>query len=424
MMKSTSDSTGEVGAVLEPKPRLRLIVVHSPDVAALSRAWGDGVVGRDPLSDHAVGDDKMSRQHARISFDGTALMDLGSRNGTWVNARRVDGAGALDIGDVVRVGDTLAVVDVEIDKDSSKVTEITGSSRASARLRDIVARYAGADLSVCIMGPTGTGKEQLAKAFHRMSGRMGRFVAVNCGGITSSLAQSELFGHKRGAFTGAVADRSGSIATADGGTLFLDELGDLPRPEQALLLRVLQDREVVPVGSTTAKKIDFRLVCATNVNLPSAVQEGRFRDDLYHRINALPVETTPLRERRADILALYYHFGGPTLTTEAAQALLLRTWPANARGVQTDARRLKIEASDGVVSLALLKELGMEERSRPESRGPPERATELIERPELTPAALQAALEQSEGNRTEAARRLGVSRATFYRHLPKPDAGG
>ena len=208
-----------------------------------------------------------------------------------------------------------------------------------------VQRIAPSEATALVIGETGTGKELIARHIHELSERRHHpFVAVNCAAISESLIESELFGHERGAFTGAVTARAGWFETAQGGTLFLDEIGDLPLPLQAKLLRVVQEREVVRVGSRQPIGIDVRLIAATNVNLKEAVDAGRFREDLYYRLNVAPVPLPPLRERPDDILPLAYHFlsvyglrlgySKINLASDAMDRLLHYPWPGNIRELE------------------------------------------------------------------------------------------
>lgn len=215
------------------------------------------------------------------------------------------------------------------------------------RSRDLLAyleRLAPSEVPVLVHGETGTGKELVARYLHRMSGRGGRFVAVNCGAINENLAESELFGHEAGAFSGATGRRIGWFEEADGGTLFLDEIGDLPMPLQVKLLRALQEQEIVRVGSRKPIKVNIRLVTATNVDLEQAVEAGNFRLDLFYRINVARVDVLPLRERPLDILPLAEHFRDryclrlkitpPMFSEAAANALLDYAWPGNIRELE------------------------------------------------------------------------------------------
>ena len=229
----------------------------------------------------------------------------------------------------------------------------------SARLLDTVERVAPTEAALLIIGETGTGKELIARHLHEHSKRKGPFVAVNCGAFNETLIESELFGYEAGAFTGAARARSGWFEAAHGGTLFLDEIGDLPMSQQVKLLRVLQERQVVRVGSRTPIDIDVRLVAATNVDLTQAVEAGHFRRDLWYRLNVATVDLPPLRDRPGDILPLASHFIGlyssklnlpaAALTADARQALLNYPWPGNIRELENVIHYALIVGDDGVI---------------------------------------------------------------------------
>lgn len=228
---------------------------------------------------------------------------------------------------------------------SARASCLVFEDRASRSLLVEVKHVAPSDATVLIIGETGTGKELIARHIHELSERQsGPFVAFNCAAISESLMESELFGHERGSFTGAVSDKAGWFETARGGSLFLDEIGDLPLSLQAKLLRVIQEREVVRVGSRRPIPIDTRLIAATNVKLDEAVAAGRFRSDLYYRLKVASIDLPPLRERPADIMPLVRHFlnlygarlgyAKLQLTPEAAQTLLSYSWPGNIRELE------------------------------------------------------------------------------------------
>ncbi len=228
---------------------------------------------------------------------------------------------------------------------SIRAKAMTFSDKRSLELLGYLERLAPTEATVLIVGETGTGKELVARFIHEHSGRSGPFVAVNCGALSETLIEAELFGHESGAFTGAQQARQGWFEASDGGTLFLDEIGDMPLSLQGKLLRVLQERCVVRVGSRKPTPIDVRLVAATNVDLARAVDNEHFRRDLYYRINVAPVNLPPLRERREEVLPLAAHFiaaygrklglaGGIALTREAERRLLAYDWPGNIRELE------------------------------------------------------------------------------------------
>src|SRR5262245_19760552 len=226
--------------------------------------------------------------------------------------------------------------------DDASDTLLVGTSPAMRKLRAALDRLASQDVSILIRGESGTGKELVARALHeRGARRKRRFVALNCGAIPESLIDSELFGHAKGAFTGATTDRPGVFVEADGGTLFLDEIGDMPMAVQARLLRVLQESEVRPVGGSGVRSVDVRVIAATHIDLTAAVEGGKFRQDLFYRLNVVVLSVPPLRERLEDLPMLAAHFlrkhGGSTpmsLSPEALDAMMLYPWPGNVRELE------------------------------------------------------------------------------------------
>ncbi len=238
-------------------------------------------------------------------------------------------------------------------------------SAAMERMIELVRRAAPSRSNILITGESGTGKELLARAVHHLSNRAeGPFVVVNTGSVPTELLESTLFGHVRGAFTGAVANRRGLFEVADSGTIFLDEIGTITPPTQAKLLRVIQEREFIPVGGEQTVKVDVRLIAATNAELPRMVAEGTFREDLYYRLNVITIETPPLRQRREDIPALAHHFlrrfgqeNGKlnlTLTPAALDALVGYHWPGNVRQLENVIERAVVLSSDDAIDLDLL----------------------------------------------------------------------
>ncbi|MFL9999622.1 sigma-54 dependent transcriptional regulator [Paraburkholderia dipogonis] len=301
---------------------------------------------------------------------------------------------------------------------------LLGNSEALRDAQKQIGRAAATDSTVLITGETGTGKEVAARVLHDASRRRhAPFVAINCAAIPAELLESELFGHTRGAFTGAVAQRAGHIVEANGGTLFLDEIGDLPLPMQAKLLRVIQERTLTPVGSNTSVAIDVRIVAATHRDLAAEVAARTFREDLFYRLNVIPVHLPPLRDRPDDILPLAAHFltaaanlAGParTLSGDGERSLLAHAWPGNVRELKNAMERVAALARGPLVTaddLAFLTapRAGVSEIPAALLDLPLPQAIEWLER-----AAIERALQQSAGNRAEAARRLGISRQSLY----------
>jgi two-component system response regulator AtoC len=296
-----------------------------------------------------------------------------------------------------------------------------GMVTASPAMRDVfelIRRVGQTDASVLIRGETGTGKELVARALHATSARAEHpFLAVNCATLTSELLASELFGHVRGAFTGAVADRKGLFAMADGGTLFLDEIAEMDRDLQARLLRVLQERTFVPVGGTTPIQVDVRLLAATHTSLRREVERGRFRADLMYRIRVVPLFIPPLRDRTGDVEALTWHFverhGGPRrierLGPGVREALLGHGWPGNVRELRNV---VEYASAVGQGPELRFEELPPELRGEPPPDGAGHQDLASMERQRIL-----AALGETGGRKAKAAAKLGMSRSTLWRKL-------
>jgi two-component system response regulator HydG len=324
--------------------RFGRLVLLTPDGQRRSVAR-EIAIGSAPENDISLPNDPcVSRKHCVIapSEGRVVVRDLLSTNGTWVNGVRVPHA-ELRPGTVLTVGGTrLRVV-----LDERTEAAIVGESAAMQRLRVDIGKLATVPLPVLIHGETGTGKELVAKALHDQSGRRGQFVPVNCGSIPKELIESELFGHERGAFTGANARRNGLFQEADGGTLFLDEIGELPEALQTRLLRALESGVVRPVGATREAMVNVRVVAATHVDLERAVADGRFRRDLYYRLAAAVITTPPLRARRSDVPLLAERILQEEaamgvrceLSAEAMAALMEYPWPGNVRELKNVLRR-------------------------------------------------------------------------------------
>jgi DNA-binding NtrC family response regulator len=275
---------------------------------------------------------------------------------------------------------------------------------------------------VVLQGPTGSGKEVAARALHQLSGRAGAFVAVNCGGIAKTLVESELFGYRKGAFSGADDDRPGLMRTADKGTLFLDEIGDLPIGSQSVLLRALQESEVLPVGATRPVKIDVRVLAATHYDLPGLIEQGGFRADLFARVSGFTVRLPPLRERREDLGLLTSLIlrrvaadlvDRISLTPEAASALFAHDWPLNVRELEKCLSTALVLAAGQPIDLPHLPDWA---QARPEPPAPAPLASEaeLRHREQLL-----ALLKEHHGNVSSIARSLGKARMQVQRWLKR-----
>jgi DNA-binding NtrC family response regulator len=387
------------------------------------------VLGADPVvigreGSWVLADPEASRQHARI--DGPTIVDLNSTNGTWVDGRRVQQA-PLNNGTVIRVGDTVLLHEIIEVKAGARLrpqgAPLFGPSVALQAIRGEIERVAPKRVPVLILGETGVGKERVAEAVHRASGRTGPLVPVNCAALPAELIESELFGHVAGAFTGAKAKKEGLFAAAAGGTLFLDEIGDMPMAVQPKLLRALSTGTIRPVGATAPVPIDVRIVAATHQDLiTQAMASERFRGDLYARLAGWILRVPPLRERRADIVPLAERFlqaaePGVRLSADAAEALLLSEWPYNVRGLEQAMTAAAVRAEDQIVTLADLDEtLAAPVLARlPEAE--PDLPIELIIPPGQVPDAdgLQQVLTHFDGNIARVAQYFGKDRRQIYR---------
>ena len=303
---------------------------------------------------------------------------------------------------------------------------VVAESPRSRELLDLVRRVAGSKATVLVQGESGTGKELVARLLHYWSDRVGRpFVAVNCKAFAEGVLESELFGHEKGAFTGAAAARAGCFERASTGTLFLDEIGEVSEDFQAKLLRVLQDGEVLRVGGSTPKAVDVRVVAATNRVLREEVAAGRFREDLFYRLNVIPIDIAPLRERREDVLPLADHFlarhaseaGRQLSFSEAASAALLaHSWPGNVRELENAIERGVVLARDAAVEPEdlLLHEGASTSATTAATAGTLQDAMD-----EAAAGRIRSALASADDNRAEAARALGIDRTTLYRLMKR-----
>jgi DNA-binding NtrC family response regulator len=413
---------------------LRLACVASPDptfaqgrVVGLTQTF---VMGREPGTDGLRLDDQaVSRQHIRFTWHEAKriaeLEDLASKNGTFVNALRTERR-YMEPGDVLRIGETLFLVDCDpADQDwCDPLPAVVGGTRVMRELKAELARIAPGGLPVLLLGATGTGKEEAARALHELSARPGRFVAVNCSAIPENLFESTFFGHRRGAFTGASEDSPGLLRQADRGTLLLDEIGELPLPAQAKLLRFLEDGLVRAVGETRELKVSARIVAATNADLGAMEQAGRFRSDLLARLEGFRIELPALHERKSDILPLLAHFldhRPHAVAVDALEALLAWPWPRNVRELKTVAARWlqSRPAAAGEPLETTLADLPAEMRRavKERHRAPAAASLEADDRPSR--AALLAVLEELSWSIPRVAAHYGKHRKQIHRWMEK-----
>ena len=388
-----------------------------------------------PRLELRVPDRTMSARHAQLKRVGTSwtVRDLDSTNGTLLDGQRIEEA-ALRDGQLIEIGATLLLF-----RETSATAPLldrvlavpdAGALSTLSPLLDLamarVERIAHSRLSVLVLGETGTGKEGIARAVHQRSKRAGPFVAVNAAAIPAPLLEAQLFGHVKGAFSGAIRDEIGFVRGAHGGTLFLDEIADLPASSQAALLRVLQNGEVTPVGSTRSEQVDVRIVAATHRDLTSLMADGSFRRDLYARLAGFTHSMPPLLQRREDLgmligVLLARHAGGamPTLLPEAARALFAYSFPLNVRELEQALAAALVLSAGEPIALSHLPEAiqGVTSASVPlrsATSAPPEARSAEDDR---SYRALVQALQETRGNVSETARRMGKARQQIQRWL-------
>ncbi|MBS2021568.1 MAG: sigma 54-interacting transcriptional regulator [Deltaproteobacteria bacterium] len=444
------------------------VIVKGASATHALPATGTFGIGRAEESDLRIDDASISRRHARLHV-GAAIEveDLGSSNGTSIRATRFEKGGTARLvervlkegqraevrpGDIVLIGASVLLFSTGDQAATARSSETRAPSahadpqsaaggpvvvdEAMRKLHELASRLALGDISVLLLGETGAGKDALAEVIHRASPRAHKpLLRLNCAALSESLVESELFGHERGAFTGAAANKRGLLESAEGGTVFLDEVGELPMSTQAKLLHAIERREVMPVGGLRPRPLDVRFLSATNRDLDAAVEAGTFRRDLFYRLNGALLFLPPLRERKAEILALSQTFllqaraknGKPpiTISPQASERLLRHSWPGNVRELRNVIERAAL--------LAVGPELVPEDLElSPSTRGPSAPAARAIASDEVTPApglshreeldALERrriveALEKAGGNQSEAALALGIPRRTFLRRL-------
>ena len=420
-----------------------LLLVAGEGMLATFPLTGDEVViGRAADCGVTIDHATLSRRHARLRLGARLTVeDLGSKNGTRVGGRRLEPgqAAPLAVGEGFAIGRFSFVV---IRPPRSRSLSVRSVTAEALRVVDPTVEHVGplvrdlaqSELNVLILGETGVGKEILAHTIHQLSGRKGTFVRVNCAAIAPALIESELFGYAKGAFTGATHERAGLLEAAAGGTVFLDEIGELPEPAQAKLLRAIETREVLRVGGVRPVVVDLRFVAATNRDLPREVVSGRFRGDLFFRLDGVTLMIPPLRERRDRIRSLAMQFlqaahekrppAGPLRVAPAFyERLEAHDWPGNVRELKAVVERALLLAHGGelgtrhvaltpVARPPAATEAASSGRPAAAAAPPPTNDKEADERQRILDA-----LDACAGNQTRAAKKLGISRATLVNKL-------
>src|SRR5438445_4147508 len=382
-------------------------------------------VGADTTNQVVLEDRYVSRFHCRLLPHGGRwlLKDLASTNGTFLDGARIAEAD-VDAGARIRVGAAELRIEQAGPRLQATLPGLVARDPALAPVLELLHRAAPSSLPVTILGESGTGKEVAARAVHELSDRSaGPFVPLNCGAISRDLAEAELFGHEKGAFTGAITSAPGAFGAADGGTLFLDEIADLPFALQVKLLRALEAGEVKPVGAPKPRCIDVRVVCATHQDLRLRVREGAFREDLFYRLRGVTVELPPLRARPQDILPLAEHFLPPerSFAPDARAALLAHRWPGNVRELRHVVQLAALLSESPIIRAYAL---------RFDDPAPAPWAPRVCEQPgdsavvlrgrtldELEELAIRSALVRHGGNRRAISEELGIARSSLLRKL-------
>lgn len=403
------------------------------------------VIGREPPSDVLFPATAVSRVHAELGWNGTSfeIRDLNSRNGVLVNGQRIV-TESLEPFDEVRIGDVIFKFLEQGAEEYARYridgSMVSGATRQATRASQLIGGYqmdrivadleriAPSELNVMLLGPSGTGKEVVASELHRLSEHQGPFVAVNCAAIPASLLESELFGFKRGAFSGADRDKPGLVRAAHGGSILLDEIGDMPLEAQAKLLRVIQSKEVTPLGATQPERVDVRFLCATHRDLRRLRQEGRFREDLFARLNEYQLRLPPLHERKEDIYALVRAFqtrhGGAHLRPSVPfmVALLQHDWPHNVRELEGAIKRSIALAEGSELDVPLLPDAvrdAVTDYGRARGSIPTNLAARDLGSSSATPSEgeLRTLLETHAGNVAAVGRVLGKARMQIHRWM-------
>lgn len=377
------------------------------------------LIGKSTESDLVLSDDYVSARHCLLEQEETGwwLTDLGSTNGTFVNGCKIQ-KGTLFPGSEIKLGKTVSVLQQEEKEEKIEplavdhFAGIVGKSEAMRRLFAKIQLVAPTEHTVLIHGESGTGKELVAKALHELSSRKsGPYAVLNCGAISPTLIESELFGHEKGAFTGAQNKRVGAFEQADGGTLFLDEIGELPLELQPKLLRVLENRTVRRVGGDSEVSVNVRVVAATNKVLADEVKKGKFREDLFYRLFVVPLSLPLLRERKEDIPLLADFFaknsdGGKRISKKAYDKLTGYPWPGNVRELKNVILRSLVFCPTDTLEADHLEFSAVS----PGDLGP-------VNLGEAEKEKISQALLQSGGNKSKAAELLGIAKSTLFKKL-------
>ena len=427
-MCATRDTTlrdqESIAGVARPRMWLRWVF---PSSSAVCLDHGLSI-GRDEDCKVRLDGAGVSRRHAEIHRQGPvfALKDLGSTNGTFLDGKRVQHAAVVP-GSVLRVGEHVGIF-VEAPEAPADFRQLASGLFGGdevQRALEAVRRAAKSTLPILLVGATGSGKERVARAVHEFSARTGAFHALNCAALPKDLAEAELFGYRKGAFTGAERAGLGHFRAADGGTLFLDEVTELPLALQAKLLRVLEEQVVTPLGDTEGVPIDVRIVAAAQRPLSEAVAQRAFREDLLSRLAGLTVQLPKLCERAADIAPLFQYFvhhysGGrpPRIEAKLIEALCLHEWPRNVRELEHVARQvLAVNGLEPTLKRSLLPRELLDTLPLTTDSALPPVAAEPMERRDHDMSRLAEALQQTQGSVAQSAALLGISRQRVYRLL-------
>ncbi len=414
------------------------VSLRGADEVVVGRGAAREVARADRRIRWSIPDRRMSADHARIALDanGASVEDLGSTNGTLVDGVATKGSVHLRSGSVVEIGRTLLMyaeivarkklraADLDPSAEEAAIAGLSTLDPVLADRLDRLKRVACSPVAVMLLGESGTGKEVTAQAIHALSKRPGPFVAINCGAIPPTLVESHLFGHVKGAFSGALRDEPGLVRSAHFGTLFLDEVGDLPAPAQATLLRVLQESEVLPVGASRTTKVDIRVVSATHKPIDELTARGHFRRDLHGRLAGFAYVLPPLRQRRVDIGLLVAALlrspkvkGGDGLTfrPDAARALLRYDWPLNVRELEQCLSTAGALAEEGQIRLDDLPPAIAELAVAPPSSALPGAVASAND--EALRRELLMRLAETRGSVSEVARAMGKARQQVQRWM-------